>query len=435
MAYEHIEKNKGDLIKSNEWNNIGQELERLEKDKVHKNNVSELETKVTQIKQNIDNDLTIKLNTTEKKIETTEKKIKAYVDVAVKDLKLRLYMPGNIRGMTPVTKGVEREVTYSIAEVPQADSYKWRVTGGASITTGQGSKSINIRTPKNDEYSIHVCSVKDNINSKESDLTVTRVKAMGIQFFKYSGKIETWTVPIGVQYVKIEAWGAQGGGTKSNIKSGGKGAYISGNFIVSAGHVFNILVGEQGKDGSFGEGGGGGGSFIVNSSTNELLIVAGGGGGAGSRDNGGDGLSGINGGNGTRCGTTATGQGGKDGKGGSCAKDDGGGGGGYLSNGTTNPVAKGGKSYKNGGAGGTTRDGTGVGGFGGGSGADEENAKTSAGGGGGGYSGGGGGGGENCDAGGGGAGGGGGSYVAGSADNIEKKSGIRTGHGELIITY
>jgi hypothetical protein len=36
MAYEHINKNKGDLIQSNEWNNIGHELERLEKDKVNK---------------------------------------------------------------------------------------------------------------------------------------------------------------------------------------------------------------------------------------------------------------------------------------------------------------------------------------------------------------------------------------------------------------
>lgn len=244
-----------------------------------------------------------------------------------------------------------------------------------------------------------------------------------------SGGMYNWTVPETGEY-QIETWGAQGG----SGAYGGKGARMRGDFLLNKGEILKILVGQSGTDSAnnstYGPNRGGGGGTFVAKSNNTELIVAGGGGGSSTTNNansnGTTGINGIDGVGQTTAGIAGTNKGG----GGAGAR--GGGGGGYTGNGgDATTYGTGGLSFVNGGTGGTASAGLIVdGGFGGGGGAG--NSCYSGYGGGGGYSGGGSG--NNCDtpssnfyA------GGGGSYNAGT--NQSNTSGVKTGHGQVVITF
>ncbi|HEX2901369.1 MAG TPA: hypothetical protein VHS96_16765, partial [Bacteroidia bacterium] len=98
--------------------------------------------------------------------------------------------------------------------------------------------------------------------------------------FNYTGSIQTYTVPIGVTSITIDASGAQGGG--SNGGAGGLGARMTGTFAVSPGQVLSIVVGQQGLlqvgGNTQNSSGGGGGTFVYGAGPT-LLVAAGGGGG------------------------------------------------------------------------------------------------------------------------------------------------------------
>ena len=94
-----------------------------------------------------------------------------------------------------------------------------------------------------------------------------------------SSGIQLWTVPRTGEY-RIEAIGAPGGyGEDSTIKTGGRGARMIGNFILTKDEIIHVLVGQKGGKGNSNpkNAGGGGGTFVVRE--NKSLIVAGGGGG------------------------------------------------------------------------------------------------------------------------------------------------------------
>ena len=187
-----------------------------------------------------------------------------------------------------------------------------------------------------------------------------------------TGTIQEWIVPQTGQY-RITAVGAKGAG-----KNGGRGAKMSGVFVLTKGEVLKILVGQTGTVGTWQRNiqetyhlpGGGGGTFVVKSDNTPLIVAGGGGGYYGSDDR-------------YRSYTdasieTGTGSGGLD-------ADFGGGGGGFYEDGLG---SSGGLSFLNGGTGGSSR---GDGGFGGGGGAGTGTAggyRVIAAGGGGGYSGG-----------------------------------------------
>ena len=255
--------------------------------------------------------------------------------------------------------------------------------------------------------------------------------------------IQEWAVPLAGSY-KIEVFGASGG--SSTYGAGGKGAYMSGKFILEESQLLKIIAGQTGIGNSNG-GGGGGGSFVVNGVDSTLLIAAGGGGGAGGYlettinphlQDGKDAVSGTSGTDaqtqGPGSGFTSLGQGGSTGNGGSggISNHPGGGGAGFLTDGTLGQNTAGyhafaGVSFSNGFVGGDGR-GKPNGGFGGGG------STSHGGGGGGGYSGGGGGvwthpGGADWGHG----GGGGGSYNSGTDQN--NTSGENIGHGKVIITF
>ncbi len=258
--------------------------------------------------------------------------------------------------------------------------------------------------------------------------------------FDYSGSIETWTVPEGVDSITIEAWGAQGG--NADNFSGGKGAYLRGFFYVSPGDVFKVLVGQKGFDvantTSQSGGTGGGGSFVAlfQNSTNIPNVVAGGGGGAATLHDTGNTYHGQDGRLTRNGGTESENPGGVDGYGGTTEPHTGfhgaTGGGGFYGDGINNSAGSGnygtqsgpGQAFVNGGNGGTAGSHCRAGGFGGGG------AAGFTGGGGGGYSGGGAGswnaGSKDC-------GGGGGSYNDG--ENQTNTAGVRTGNGKVVISW
>jgi hypothetical protein len=131
--------------------------------------------------------------------------------------------------------------------------------------------------------------------------------------FNYTGAVQTWTVPAGVNQIFIDVAGAQGG--NYNLVQGGKGGKISCRMAVIPGTLFYITVGGQSSTNSavFGNGGNGGtgantsrngmagGGLSAFATANPLtqanaLIIAGGGGGATGRIGGfGGGTSGANG--------------------------------------------------------------------------------------------------------------------------------------------
>jgi hypothetical protein len=206
--------------------------------------------------------------------------------------------------------------------------------------------------------------------------------------------IQEWTVPATGLY-SIKVAGAKGGGA-----GGGNGAVLSGEFMLTQGHVIQIVAGQRGTggfgaQGSINSGGGGGGSFVVNKTTNTILLIAGGGGG-GNGDYGSPYLNvaGNPANTGTTGNSTYLGGGGTNGNGGKngVTNDPAAGGGGYLTNGensTGTTFATGGAAFVNGARGGSGRTGSyfgGDGGFGGGGGGVSN--VLVRGGGGGGYSGG-----------------------------------------------
>ncbi|MFI5221985.1 MAG: LamG-like jellyroll fold domain-containing protein [Bacteroidia bacterium] len=252
-----------------------------------------------------------------------------------------------------------------------------------------------------------------------------------LQTFNYTGSLQTYVVPAGVNSIVINASGAQGG------NSGGLGAKIIGTITVLPGETLSVMVGGQGGMATNNDGGGGGGTFVWRNTGNVLLIGAGGGGGksgstgiagAGSADS-------IPTSSGNGAGNGVAGNGGKGGGGGTSTAGypGGGGGSGWLTSGGTGVTtlgATGGVYPLLGGAGGVGYNNCSKvyvhGGFGGGGGAAY---CSGASGGGGGYNGGGGGNGFNGSVWG--SGGGGSSYNSGT--NQSNAAGVKTGNGTVTF--
>ncbi len=243
----------------------------------------------------------------------------------------------------------------------------------------------------------------------------------------YTGVMQTYTVPVGVTLIRIDAQGAQGGSVSTTCAAtGGLGARMVGDVAVTPGEVLSIMVGQQGlTNGS--DAGGGGGTFVVRAGNIPLVCAGGGGGATNNIGSCGANRNGINATITTSGTASANGiiAGGINGNGGGASGGSGGGGGGFLTDGIAGTGLPGsnGKSYLNGGAGGNGNNND-FGGYGGG-GAGWFTGGN--GGGGGGYSGGGTSGSLPFS-----GGGGGGSYNIGA--NQSNTAGFKTGNGLVVIT-
>jgi len=272
-------------------------------------------------------------------------------------------------------------------------------------------------------YSIRPCIGNSNwggvnsssCNSGTQTMTVVFVSGNTVTHtFDYTGSLQTYTIPTGVTSVTIDAWGGQGAGTSW---AGGAGGYSKGDLAVTPGEILNLCVGGQGGVYSVGDQGtwtgggwnggglgyrngrGGGGASDVRTGgtalANRVIVAAGGGGASGSSQCYGGSGGGTSGASGLRFNAADPGfcgQGGTQGSGGSACIN-------YGS------AAAGGLGQ--GGNGGTSGNFDGSGG-------------------GGGYYGGGGG-----DQG----GAGGGSSYTGGVTSASTTPGIRSGNGQISITY
>lgn len=239
-------------------------------------------------------------------------------------------------------------------------------------------------------------------------------------YYNVTSGIISWTVAATATY-RIEVWGARGGDATGNQYWGGYGARMRGDFVLAAGDIIKILVGQSGGT-SYG--GGGGGTFVA-TNANVPLIVAGGGNSLSAWSsvavNAGVTTSSVAG-DGTVA-VTSNGYGGNSGANSTS------GGGGFYGNGVVSTCASAtiGYGFVNGGVGGNTCNS--IGGFGGGTGSD--GCCMGASGAGGGYTGGPG---STTSSGYGGAGG---SYNSGTnQSNDAGGTGTATlaGNGKVIIT-
>jgi hypothetical protein len=266
--------------------------------------------------------------------------------------------------------------------------------------------------------------------------------------FGYTGKEQTFKVPVGVKLITVVARGAGGGGAYNSTHQGGRGGRVAAELPVAPGESLAIFVGgsTDGPSGGYNGGGkgfgytlsgsylssyGGGGATDIRengSALKDRILVAGGGGGLG--DGGDVGIGGSGGpGGGKVAGDGAKGGGSKGGHGYHCYTDGGGGGGG-----TQHDGGKPGRESCEGKSG--TSGALGNGGPGG------SGSSGAGGGGGGGYYGGGGGGGGTYQIsqgweGSGGGGGGGSSYAEPRAQKYRNWQGWKdaTGNGVVVISW
>ncbi len=118
----------------------------------------------------------------------------------------------------------------------------------------------------------------------------------GTQTFSYTGSVQFWVVPTGVNLVNIQAEGAQGASNNAGIL-GGMGGDASGDLVVTPGDTLWIYVGGQNGFNGGGNngvtpctqalGGNGGGASDVRAGgqnlSNRVIVAAGGGGAGGNR--------------------------------------------------------------------------------------------------------------------------------------------------------
>ncbi len=200
------------------------------------------------------------------------------------------------------------DVSFSVVASGIDLSFQWQRNTGTGWGNIGGANS-NIYTATNvtaswDGYQFR-CIVTGNCESGSviSDPATLTVPS-GSETYYYTGTEQSFTVPVGVNSVLLEVWGAQGN-NNAGLYCGqpGKGGFAQGYLSVTPGETIYIYVGGQDGWNGGGTGGGtssyrggdGGGASDVRQGGNAIgdrVIVAGAGGGAG----GGGGRSGGGGG-------------------------------------------------------------------------------------------------------------------------------------------
>jgi hypothetical protein len=216
-------------------------------------------------------------------------------------------------------------VTFTVSS--GAGNYQWYVDGGAI----GGATNASFTATAGGHYNViytDSCGITDSlasgfavvVNSSPS-ITLAAIPAVcqgtttailsynNTIPFAFTGSMQTWTVPSGVDTITFDAQGARGGYRSGGTGTPGFGGRVQGKLAVTPGEVLNLFVGGSGATGSasgaaggyngggtsvnFGGGGGGATDIRVGGTTlGDRIVVAGAGGGGGA-----DGAS-INGGNG-----------------------------------------------------------------------------------------------------------------------------------------
>ena len=178
---------------------------------------------------------------------------------------------------------IESQVIREIDAIPKALE-----DGNSDLISFKGDSnllSLNVHIPILASDGNNYDLALSYISGENIDLPYNNVKE-----FSFTGNEQEYIVALDGNY-KIEAWGAQGGGS-----TGGKGAYSSGVIRLVKGEVLKVYVGGAGNStgaGGYNGGGnagvlvtnndGGGGATDVrfaNNTINDRILVAAGGGGA-----------------------------------------------------------------------------------------------------------------------------------------------------------
>jgi hypothetical protein len=182
--------------------------------------------------------------------------------------------------VTPAADADGDAITYAATWLENGTAYARAVT-----TTFPGDTVPAGDTQQNDSF---VCSVRAHDGEEQgppgtSTMLTVACPVPGTTTFGFTGAMQTYSVPCGVSRVRVEVWGAQGGGS-----AGGLGGHVRGDLTVTPGQVLYVFVG--GRNGFNGGGIGlhnvdpphGGGASDVRAGGMTLgnrAIVAGGGGG------------------------------------------------------------------------------------------------------------------------------------------------------------
>ena len=180
-------------------------------------------------------------------------------------------------------------------------------------STGATTRTITVSQP-----GLYAVTVTGSCGSGTDTLRVVECQQTvpTCEVFEYTGSVQQWTVPGGVDTIRVKMWGAAGGGGSDTINSaGGGGGYTEATLAVAPGQVLDIYVGGggqaatgntggnggwpnggQGGSGnrveigiSTGGAGGGGGRSEIRVGGTSYLIAGGGGGGSSNRSGGGGG--------------------------------------------------------------------------------------------------------------------------------------------------
>ncbi len=172
--------------------------------------------------------------------------------------------------------------------------------GTTQLNATSGGNTINWYTQPSGGISLGSSLSGSNFTATPAGTTTYYSEALGvangIQTFSYTGGTQSFTVPIGVTSITVDAYGAQGG------SGGGLGGRVQATLVVTPGQALQVRVGGQGGNSALGVvtggyngggssgscgpqycGSGGGGASDVRTGAFALadrLVVAGGGGGS-----------------------------------------------------------------------------------------------------------------------------------------------------------
>lgn len=296
-------------------------------------------------------------------------------------------IPGPIVGQPVVSANTV--YTFFVPELPGNPTYVWNYSGTGAVISGTSNK-VGIYFASNatsGNLTVTATCGQDSEVSAVYPISVIPV-AQGSITFSTTG-MHAWIVPSGVFEVTADCYGAQG---QTNNASGGLGGRARGKINVYPGQALYLFVGSTNgwNGGGIGYTSGGGASDvrIGNIDLGSRVIVAGGGGGAVNSAGGAGG--GFTAGNGVNHGSA--------GGGGGATQLSGGAGG--TPNGLVGSLGRGADGPRGGGGGGY---------YGGGGGGSASNSWP--------------------------GGGGGSSYFAPEVTILTNSQGVRTGDGQIILSY
>jgi len=104
----------------------------------------------------------------------------------------------------------------------------------------------------------NACGFLDTLSTGVAILNPCNPPNEQCDVFQYTGAVQQWTVPPGIDTIRVKMWGAAGGGGPYLTDAGGGGGFTEFELAVTPGESLEISVGQGGKAALGGTGGAGG---------------------------------------------------------------------------------------------------------------------------------------------------------------------------------